>query len=90
MLGNKKLKNMEIKKLHESIADIAYIAGYRRYYSGDSRIDMSEIIAWAKEFEKMNQNAIWEERNYMTEIEEFANRKIVEAREDNLLKIISV
>lgn len=74
---------MENRKMHETIADISYIAGHRRYYSGDSRMDMSNFIFWAKEFEKMNQNEVWEERDYMLEIEAFANQKINESRKNN-------
>lgn len=71
---------MENKKMNETIADISYIAGCRRYYSGDSRIDMSVFINWAKEFEEMNKNEVWENRDYMLEIELFANQKINTAR----------
>lgn len=75
-----KQSTMESKKMYETIADISYIAGYRRYYSGDSRIDMSDFINWAKEFEKRNENEVWEDRDYMLEIELFANQKINTAR----------
>lgn len=71
--------NMESKKNYEAIADISYIAGYNRYYSGDSRIDMLEFINWAKEFEEINKNAVWEYRDYMLEIESFAIHKINDA-----------
>lgn len=65
---------------NQTIADIAYIAGYRRYYSGDSRLDMSEFVYWAKEFEEKDQDADWCERDYMIEIEKYANTRIKEAR----------
>jgi len=71
---------MENQKMYEAIADISYIAGYRRYYSGNSRMDMTDFANWAKEFEKINQNETWDERNYMLEIESFANQKINDAR----------
>ena len=74
---------MENKKMNEAIADISYIAGHRRYYSGNSRIDMSVFINWAKEFEDMNKYEVWEERDYMLEIEAFANQKINESRKNN-------
>lgn len=74
---------MENQKLYEAIADIAFIAGYRRYNSGDSRLDMSNFIFWATEFEQMNEVTEWGERDYMIEIEEFANKKIDIARKDN-------
>lgn len=75
-----KMKN---NKLHEAIADISYIAGNRRYYSGNSRIDMLEFTNWAKEFEEINKNEVWEDRDYMLEIESFANKKINEAKLNN-------
>jgi len=75
-----KQNTMENKKMNETIADISYIAGCRRYYSGDSRIDMSVFINWAKEFEEMNKNEVWENRDYMLEIELFANQKINTAK----------
>ena len=31
-------------KLFEAIADISYIAGYEKYYSGDSRIDIKDYL----------------------------------------------
>lgn len=77
---------MENRKMHETIVDISYIAGYRRYYSGDSRMDMSNFIFWAKEFEKKNQNEVWEERDYMLEIEAFANQKINESRKNKWIE----
>jgi hypothetical protein len=71
---------MEKTKIHEAIADIAYIAGYMRYYSGDSRADMEDFIYWANQFEQLNENTDWEERDYMIEIEDYANKKINEQR----------
>jgi transcriptional regulator with XRE-family HTH domain len=71
---------MESNKLHEAIADISYIAGYRRYYSGDSRIDITDFINWANEFEDINKFEDWSNRDYMLEIELFADQKINEAR----------
>lgn len=77
---------MENKKMNETIADISYIAGYRRYYSGDSRIDMSVFINWAKEFEEVYKNEVWEDRDYMLEIEAFANQKINESRKNKWIE----
>ncbi len=67
------MKNL---KLLETLADIAYIAGYHQYYSGDSRMDMSEIIAWTMEFEAIHQDTDWDEENYMLAVEAFANGKL--------------
>lgn len=77
---------MENKKMNETIADISYIAGCRRYYSGDSRIDMSVFINWAKEFEEVYKNEVWEDRDYMLEIEAFANQKINESRKNKWIE----
>lgn len=67
------MKNL---KLLETLADIAYIAGYHQYYSGDSRMDMSGIIAWAHEFEAIHQNTDWDEENYMLTVEAFTKGKL--------------
>lgn len=63
-------------KLFEAIADIAYIAGQEKYYSGDSRADMSSFIYWAKEFERLNENTDWDKQDYILAIEEFALKKL--------------
>jgi hypothetical protein len=65
-------------RLHETIADIAYIAGTRRYYSGDSRADMQNFIFWAEQFEKVHAKTDWdsEDKTYMEAIEEYTNEKI--------------
>ncbi|MBN8705274.1 MAG: hypothetical protein J0L62_05325 [Bacteroidetes bacterium] len=68
-------------KLHETIADIAYIAGHKKYYSGDSRADMIEIISWATEFEKIHKGNVWYEQDYMIEIEKYADQKIREQKQ---------
>ncbi len=66
-------------KLLEAIADIAYFAGAAKYTSGDSRIDVSEFIFWAKQFEDINKEVDWDQRDYILEIEDFAKVKIKEA-----------
>lgn len=63
-------------KLLQSIADISYIAGYNRHYSGNSRIDISEYISWAKEFEVIHEKTDWNDNDYMLLIEEYANQKL--------------
>jgi hypothetical protein len=65
-----------IKKL-EAIADIAYYAGYIKFTTGDSRADINLFIYWAKKFEKINENTNWHERDYITEIEAFAEKEIL-------------
>ena len=63
-------------KLLETVADISYIAGCKKYYSGNSRVDISEYIIWAKEFEKNHRNTDWDNINYMLVIEKYAIEKI--------------
>ncbi len=64
----------------EAVADIAYQAGVARYYSGDSRADIAQFIAWAQEFEKLlvydkDGNETYNGKDYMTAIEEFTLAK---------------
>ena len=63
-------------KTLETVADIAYIAGYHKYYSGDSRLDISQYIQWATEFEKIHLDTDWDVSDYMLLIEEFTERKM--------------
>lgn len=67
---------MQNRKLLETVADIAFIAGSCNYYSGDSRADISTFIWWAEEFEQSHVNTDWDEEDYMLAIEEFAFGKI--------------
>lgn len=64
-----------MKKLLETVADLAYLAGAAGYYSGDSRRDTDNIIGWAKEFEALNKGREWD-GEYMEEIESFFKTKI--------------
>jgi len=72
-------------KLLETVADISYIAGCKKYYSGNSRFDISEYIAWAKEFEKIHRNTDWNDEDYMLEIEKYADEKIKKAIKDKTI-----
>jgi len=72
---------MENQKLLETIADFAYISGRNNYFSGDSRADIQEIIYWAKDFEKKNENTNWDEVDYISEIEQYTVDKIKELRD---------
>lgn len=65
-----------INRLLETVADIAYLAGHKGFYSGDSRADMLDFIIWAKDFEDIHKNTIWDDQNYMLAIEAFANEKL--------------
>ena len=69
---------MENYKLLEAVADIAYYAGQMKFYSGDSRDDISEYIRWAKEFEDFHSETNWDEHtiDYIWAIEEFTKNKI--------------
>lgn len=74
------------RSLHESIADIAHIAGSNKYYSGDSRKDINDFIAWAKEFEKLNKGRDWDEDDYISVIESFTLDKIDGDYSEDLLQ----
>ncbi len=69
-------------KLFETIADISYIAGEKRCFSGDSRYDVSRFIEWAIEFEKMNISTDWDEQDYISMITEYATDKIKSAKKE--------
>lgn len=65
----------------ETVADIAFIAGAKRYHSGDSRQDVQDIITWAAEFEQWREvdaqgNETYHGKDYLTAIEEFALNKM--------------
>jgi hypothetical protein len=67
---------IEDNKLFESIADIAFIAGQKGFFSGDSRADINEFIRWAKEFEDMHEETNWDEVDYKDTVEAFAVTKL--------------
>jgi hypothetical protein len=66
---------MQNLKLLETLANIAYIAGYKRYYSGTYQDDINEYISWAEEFEFIHKNTNWKKQNYRLEIEQFTKEK---------------
>lgn len=69
----------QIYSLCEAVADIAFIAGEEKYYSGNARQDIADFIEWAKEFEKINEGVEWgvnSEMDYPDAIEEFTYSKI--------------
>lgn len=62
----------------ETVADIAYAAGVKRHYSGNSREDMQEYIRLAEQFEKEYAHIDWNNQeidddfiDYMDAIEDF-------------------
>lgn len=79
-MEKKKKKADIVYSLCEAVADIAYIAGYKHHYSGDSRGDMASYISWAQEFEKKWKGKEWgaddTTDDYMDEITKFAESKI--------------
>ena len=62
---------MKDNKLLKTVADIAYYAGNKNYYSGDSRMDVTDFIHLAKQFEGRHKKTDWSENNYMLELENF-------------------
>jgi hypothetical protein len=63
-------------KLFEAIADIAFIAGQKGFFSGDSRTDINEFITWAQEFEDMHEDTNWDDIDYQESIEAFTGNKL--------------
>lgn len=71
------MTNDQIYSLCEAVADIAFIAGQKDYYSGDSRKDMADFIEWAKEFEEKHKGIEWGlDMDYIDSISEFAASKL--------------
>jgi hypothetical protein len=64
--------------LLETLADIAYIAGSQNWFSGDSRLDISDFILWAKEFEEVNAKTDWYRKDYILAVTVFAENKLNE------------
>lgn len=67
---------MKHQKLIETVADISFIAGEMKYFSGDSRQDVSNFILWANQFQKENAKTNWNEIDYRLTIENFTIQKI--------------
>lgn len=67
---------MKNRKLLETIADIAYLAGQKHIYTGDSRADASTFIFWAEQFERKHKDTCWDEEDYILMIEKFTSEKI--------------
>jgi hypothetical protein len=68
-------------RLLETVADIAYLAGAKRYHSGDSREDVQTFIEWAREFELIRRvdargNETYCGAGYLRAIEVFAFEKL--------------
>jgi len=73
------MEEEKIYSLCEAVADISFIAGERKYYSGNSREDISNFISWAKEFEKINKAVEWgvnSKEDYFESIYRFASYKM--------------
>lgn len=67
---------MKNQKLIEAVADISFIAGEMKYFSGNSREDISNFILWANQFQKENSKTNWLEVDYRLTIEKFILQKI--------------
>jgi hypothetical protein len=69
------------QRLLETVADIAYLAGAKRFHSGDSREDVTYFISLAEQFETLrrvdaNEVETYNGKDYLTAIEEFAFEKL--------------
>ena len=73
---NELMTNIEANKLFEAIADIAFLAGQKGFFSGDSREDIAEFIKWANEFETIHEDTNWDEVDYITTMEAFTLNKL--------------
>jgi len=67
---------IEDNRLLEALADIAYLAGQKGFFSGNSRNDIAEFIVWANEFEEIHDETDWDEVDYMDTIEAFTLNKL--------------
>ena len=63
-------------KLLETVADISFIAGENKFFTGNSREDVSNFILWAIEFQNKNSKTNWNEADYILSIDEFAKQKM--------------
>lgn len=68
------------ERLLETLADIAFNAGWRQPEDVDSRELVWKIIDWAREFESLYKDVKWSEgdMDYITMIDQFANEKLDE------------
>ena len=73
---NELMTNIAANKLFEAIADIAFLAGQKGFFSGDSREDIAEFIRWAQEFETIHEDTNWDEVDYITAMEAFTLNKL--------------
>ena len=67
---------MKNQKILEVVADISFIAGERKYFTGDSRADVSNFILWADEFRIKHSKTNWDETDYRYSIEIFTLQKL--------------
>lgn len=76
----RQLSDISLAKMYETVADIAYEAGRKYYYSGNSREDMQHFIYLATKFHEKYAKHIeadWElSKDYMDEIEKFINKEL--------------
>jgi hypothetical protein len=67
---------MNLIRLLEATADIAYNAGHLGFTTGDSRNDVSLFIHWAEEFYQTYAERCWDEHDYILLIDDFVDHKI--------------
>lgn len=61
----------------ETLADIAYECGTRRFrYGSDSRMKITRIVAWADEFSRNHAHTDWAKTEYLDKIDEFMQSKL--------------
>lgn len=68
------------RKLLETVADLAYNAGVHHLCDDqDSRDVITELIHRAREFDKIHADTDWDEKDYLSEIDNFYEDKIRKA-----------
>lgn len=67
---------MEMKSLMETVAYLSYILGQSGATSGDSRVDIQEVMDWAENFEELHKETDWNTIDYISEIEKYSTQKI--------------
>jgi hypothetical protein len=65
-------------KFEETLAEIAFSAGFHRLGANDSRKLFQEIVSWAHEFEKIHEDTDWDKEDFIIEVEAFAFKKMNE------------
>ena len=78
-----KLDEGKRRRMLESTFFIAYQMGEEEYYSGNQAEDMDTYIYLAEEFERINSDADWTDRDWYAEIQQYAINEIKKLKDEN-------